>query len=191
MENPQSLLEDLLPRYDVNEIHETWVAAAPAAVFAAVRAVTAAEVRLLRPLMAIRMLLPRLLRRATALGSTGPLLDEFVREGFVVLGERPDAEFVFGGIGRFWRLVDEDTIRAVETADEFRAFADPGYAKAAVTFLITADAGGSRVVTETRIVGTSPEATGRFRRYWRVVGPGSALIRRSWLAAIRRRALCG
>lgn len=172
----------------MNEIHQTWVAAAPAAVFAAVRVVTAAEVRLLRPLMALRMLLARLLRRATALGSTGPLLDEFVRQGFVVLGERPDAELVLGGIGRFWRLVDEDTIRAVETADEFRAFADPGYAKAAVTFLVTAEAGGSRVVTETRIVGTSPEATAR---YWRVVGPGSALIRWSWLAAIRRRALRG
>ena len=144
-----------------------------------------------RPLMVLRMLPARLLRRATALGSTGPLLDEFVREGFVVLGERPDAELVLGGIGKFWRLVDEDTIRAVETADEFRAFADPGYAKAAVTFLVTAEAGGSQVVTETRIVGTSPEATARFRRYWRVVGPGSALIRRSWLAAIRRRALRG
>lgn len=191
MENSQSLLEDLLPRYDVNEIHETWVAAAPAAVFAAVRAVTAEEVRLLGSLMAVRMLFARLLHRTSALSSTGPLIDEFVREGFVVLGERPGAECVFGGIGKFWRLVDEDTIRAVETADEFRAFADPGYAKAAVTFLVTAQAGGSRVVTETRIVGTSPEATVRFGRYWWVVGPGSALIRRSWLAAIRRRALRG
>ena len=33
----------------------------------------------------------------------------------------------------------------------------------------------------------SPEATQAFLRYWRVIRPGSGAIRRSWLAAIRRR----
>ena len=189
MERPTSLLDDVLPRYDVNEVHEFWIPAAPAVVFAAMKAVTPAEVRLLRPLMIIRMLPARLLRRAAALDSTGPLLDEFTRHGFVALAERSDHEYVFGGIGRFWHLLDDDVVRSVGTAETFRTFAEDGYAKAAVTFVVTAEDGGSRVVTETRIAGTSPTATARFRRYWRVVRPGSAAIRRSWLGAIRRRAL--
>lgn len=47
--------------------------------------------------------------------------------------------------------------------------------------------GGSRVITETRVRGTSPEATRAFLRYWRVIRLGSG----SWLAAIRRRAVAG
>jgi hypothetical protein len=45
---------------------------------------------------------------------------------------------------------------------------------------------GSRVITETRVVGTSPEATRSLLRYWRVIRLGSSAIRRSWLATIRR-----
>jgi hypothetical protein len=58
-----------------------------------------------------------------------------------------------------------------------------------MAFLVVPERGGCRVVTETRIVGTSPEATRAFLRYWRVIRPGSGAIRRSWLAAIRRRAV--
>ena len=44
------------------------------------------------------------------------------------------------------------------------------------------------LITETRVAGTSPEATQAVLRYWRVIRLGSGAIRRSWLAAIRRRA---
>ena len=48
--------------------------------------------------------------------------------------------------------------------------------------------GGTLLTTETRIRGTDDSATRTFRRYWRVVMPGSAAIRRAWLRAIRKRA---
>jgi hypothetical protein len=47
----------------------------------------------------------------------------------------------------------------------------------------------SRLTTETRVVGTTPEATKLFGRYWLVIRPWSGAIRRSSLSAIRRRAL--
>ncbi|HEU4746901.1 MAG TPA: hypothetical protein VFS56_00260 [Gemmatimonadaceae bacterium] len=50
------------------------------------------------------------------------------------------------------------------------------------------ESGGSVVSTETRVFGSSPEAQRAFARYWRVIYPGSALIRRMWLRAIKRRA---
>ena len=77
---------------------------------------------------------------------------------------------------------------AVRTREDFLAFAGPGYAKAAIAFLVRPERGGSRVVTETRIAGTSPEATRALLRYWVAIWLGSGAIRRSWLAAIRRRA---
>jgi hypothetical protein len=56
-----------------------------------------------------------------------------------------------------------------------------------ISRMLTA-AGGSRFETETRIQGTGPGARRRFARYWRIVGIGSALIRRDVLPAARRRA---
>ncbi|MCA1563325.1 MAG: hypothetical protein LC804_24755 [Acidobacteria bacterium] len=43
--------------------------------------------------------------------------------------------------------------------------------------------------TETRIWATDESARRRFGMYWRVIYPGSALIRRMWLRAIRKRAM--
>ena len=51
-----------------------------------------------------------------------------------------------------------------------------------------APGGGTLLTTETRIQATDDQARRSFRRYWRVIYPGSAAIRRAWLRAIRRRA---
>jgi hypothetical protein len=181
-----SLLDEVLPSYNVNEVHSTRVDAPPAAAFAAVKEVTAKEIRLLGPLMAIRML-PSRLRRPLRRDDPGPVLDQFLRAGFVVLGERAASELVVGAVGRFWSLSGNAPLKTIRSRDDFVAFDEPGYAKAAMNFQLVPDDGGTRIVTETRILGTSDEATRSFRRYWRVIRLGSGAIRRSWLAAIRRR----
>ena len=184
-----SLLDETVPTFDVDEVHQVWVPAAPEVVFAAVKAVTAREVRLLLPLMAIRSL-PRLVTRRRGLRPrpSAPVLDSFLRAGFVLLGERPPTEIAVGGVGRFWSLAGNEPL-VVETREAFVAFAEAGYAKAALSFVVRPEGGGSRVVTETRVVGTSPDATRAFGRYWLAIRLGSGAIRRSWLAAIRRRAV--
>jgi hypothetical protein len=73
-------------------------------------------------------------------------------------------------------------------ASDFRGFDEPDFAKAVVNFHVRATDGGSLVTTETRVLGTSETAKRRFRRYWRIVMPGSAAIRRAWLRAIGKRA---
>jgi hypothetical protein len=67
-------------------------------------------------------------------------------------------------------------------------FVEPGFAKAAVNFEVLPHGTGSLLLTETRIEGTDAAATRSFRRYWRLVYPGSSLIRVAWLRAIRRKA---
>ncbi|HEV7517478.1 MAG TPA: hypothetical protein VGR07_14350 [Thermoanaerobaculia bacterium] len=71
----------------------------------------------------------------------------------------------------------------------FAALDRPGYAKAAINFRVEDDGNGwSRLVTETRVYATDASARRRFATYWRIIVPGSALIRRMWLAAVRDRA---
>jgi hypothetical protein len=50
------------------------------------------------------------------------------------------------------------------------------------------DDGASVVSTETRVYGTDAPTRRRFGIYWRIIYPGSALLRRMWLRAIKQRA---
>jgi hypothetical protein len=175
----RSLLEEVMPDYDVNEVHELWVADPPEAAYEAVLAVTGGEVRLFGPLMRLRTLG----RSRRVFDPGAPLLGEVLKVGFLKLGERPGEEVVVGAIGRFWSLTGN---RPVAT-DDFGAFSEPGYAKAAMNFTVTPERNGARITTETRIACTDAAATRKFRRYWLVIRLGSGAIRRSWLKAIRRR----
>ncbi len=185
-----TLLDDLLPRFDESELHDIWLDAEPAEVEQALTAVTGREVRLLSPLMALRTLPAWLLGRPRKSDDRQqPLLEAMVRAGFVRLAEEPGREIVLGVAGRFWRLTGNAPVAAIGDREAFLGFNEPGYARAAMSFLIRREGRGSRLVTETRIAATDEKARRSFRRYWRVIRPGSAAIRRSWLAAVRRRLL--
>jgi hypothetical protein len=188
-------LDEFLPEYDVNEIHSTRIAASPEKVIATARALTPRDVPLVTGLMAVRRLPARLVRLARpstpgrgSAAARPPLdaavLDGFTRAGFFVLADRPD-ELVLGVVGRFWTL--DGGIERI-ASDDFVTFAEPGFAKAVIDFHVRAVADGTVLTTETRIRGTDEAARRKFRRYWRIVMPGSALIRRAWLRAIRKRA---
>ena len=41
-----------------------------------------------------------------------------------------------------------------------------------------------RISTETRVLGTDKDSQTIFARYWRVIYPGSAIIRRLWINAV-------
>jgi hypothetical protein len=158
MTTERSLLEEVLPRFDANEVHHAWVAAPPHVVFAAVKQVTVREVRLLRPLEAIRALPAVFARRPVFRPNpSARVLDQFTT-GVVLLGERAGTEIAAGAIGRFWRLLGTKPVQ-VRTREEFLLFDEPGYAKAAISFLVCPERGGSRVITETRVAGTGSDAT--------------------------------
>jgi hypothetical protein len=176
-------LDAYLPRYDVREFHSITIDASPERVIAAARELRGRDVPLATILLGLRRL-PTLLRGGR-LSFSRPLVGEFTRAGFVALAERPD-ELVLGIVGRFWQ--PSGGLRPVQP-DQFAALAEPGWAKAAMNFqVIPAAPGGTLLTTETRVFCTDPASRRRFRRYWRVVYPGSAAIRIAWLRAIRRRA---
>jgi hypothetical protein len=183
-----SPLDRWLPEFRHNEIHETTIVAPLEVVRRAVREVTGGEIPLGRLLFGIRALPALLLRKPFPRREhQRPLLDTAATNGFLLLADDPDAT-VFGVVGRFW----QPTGSVVRLSDpgEFLAFATEGYAKGAVDFVLR-DLGDGRVHlrTETRVLPLGRRAARQFGIYWFFVHPGSALLRRSWLRAIRKRAL--
>lgn len=180
-------LDHFLPEYRHNEVHETVIAASPEAARRAVREVKGREIALARLLFGIRMLPGRLLGRPMPERDyEKTILDAALASGFILLSESPD-EIVLGVIGQFWKLTGE--LVRLSGPEEFLAFSREGYAKGAVDFTLEEQADGRvRLRTETRVLPLGRAASRRFGLYWTVVQPGSALLRRSWLAAIRKRA---
>jgi len=178
-------IDDFAAAYQFNERHSIRVQAPPDRVFLAIKTVTADEIRFFRILTWIRS--PHLPGRGPEsilnVPAAMPILDVALRGGFVLLAEEPDHELVVGAV-----VCCRPRAR-VASAQEFQRLDHPGVAKAVMNFLVEDEGGGwTRVTTETRVFATDPSATRRFAAYWRVIYPGSALIRRMWLGAIQRRA---
>jgi hypothetical protein len=179
---PPTLLDAVMPSYDAHEVHATRVDAPAPVIHHALFTVRSDEIPLSRALLTLRGL------RAPGADGSRPMLESAQEGGFAILADEPGREVVLGVIGRFWRLRDRD-VRPIASAAAFTGFAEPGYARAAMNFLIEPLApGGCRLTTETRISATDARARRAFRAYWLIVHPGSALIRRMWLRALRRRA---
>jgi hypothetical protein len=166
--NPaRTRLDEFAPTWQFREHHSLAVAAPPARVFEAIRSVRADEIRLFRTLTWIRRGGRRLPESILNAGDSTPIIDIALRTSFVRLADDPPQE-----------LVVATTLGA-----------PPEHAQATMNFLVEPNrTGGSLVSTETRVFAKGDGARRRFAAYWRVIYPGSALIRRMWLRAIKRRA---
>jgi hypothetical protein len=179
-------LDDWMPRWQVGERHTIEIAAPPDKVFAAIHAVSADEILLFRTLIAIR--------RGGANGPESilnapeqqPLLDVATRTAFISLVDDAPREIVVGTV-----IAAPREVRASGKLEPgiFRRTLRPGIVLATMNFLVEPNGQiGSTVATETRVYANSPDALRRFGIYWRLIHPGSDLIRRMWLRAIALRA---
>jgi len=187
---PSTLLDTFLPIYDCNEVHSITVRASASDVFAAIKELTPSELSLLvHILFAIRTLPTRFMRTyRKPLQSEKPILEQIVGVSFLHLAEVPNRELVIGTIGQFWRLLGSTERKPAQTPQEFLAFNKPGFAKSVMNFRLIEENNCVRVITETRIQALDASARRKFALYWKLVYPGSALIRVLWLRAIKRRA---
>jgi hypothetical protein len=182
-------LDEFMPEYDFNERHRITIHAEPSVILQAVKETTPAEIAFVRQLFTLRDLPARVTgRRQQELSASTSLFEQMLSSGAVLLAEETDRELVGGLIGQFWKLT-EDQSPPIASAQEFLDFDGADYAKATFNFLIVENNDGSMIVsTETRIAIPDPSARRKFATYWRIIYPGSALIRRMWLRAIKRRA---
>jgi hypothetical protein len=170
-------LDDFLPAYDFAERHSLAIAASPARIDEAVRAVSISDIPVARALWFVR----RLGRWS------GDSKKPFVGGELpgIVLEDVPGEGIVLGLTGPFWRIRGgyRDPTRP-RTTDEFVEYARSDMCKAVIDFRV----GESSLSTETRVHVADLGARRKFRRYWFVIRPFSGLIRILFLRAARRRA---
>jgi hypothetical protein len=156
-----SHLDEIVPRWQFAERHEIRIDAPPDRIFAAIRDVTPREIRFFDTLTAIRRLGTGGKESIINAPDDEPILAVATRTGFRMLIDDAPRELVFGT-----RVA-------------------PG-SSAVMNFRIESD---GRLTTETRVA-LAPSGSTRllFAMYWRIIRPGSGIIRRSWLEAIKRRA---
>jgi hypothetical protein len=156
-----SRLDRIMPWWQFEERHEIRIAASPERIYAAIRQVTAGEIRFFRILTAIRCM-GRCRERESILHAPDakPILDVATGSGFRMLADDSPRELVFG------TRVAPNTF-------------------AVMNFRVEPD---GRLTTETRVHAGTDAARRSFAVYWRIIRPGSGIIRRSWLEAIKRRA---
>ena len=181
-----------MPAYDVAARYTIDIDRPAPHVYATLLATDFSRPWLVRGLMGLR-LLPKFLRAPreswqrfrTAARSPRASLTDIAHSDFVLLEQAPPREIVLGITGRFWTL-QADIVRI--PPERFRDPVAAGLAQAAWNFEVTALGQGSRLATETRIRCADPATLRAFRRYWRLVAPGSGLIRRAILRQVRREA---
>src|ERR1700731_2517917 len=183
---PTTKLDEWMPVWQFDEKHVIHVDASPEKVFEAIHAVRADEIFLFRTLIAIRRCgrpAPESIMNAP---ENKPLLDVATETTFIYLADEAPREIVVGTVISAPRGIHAP---AKLTPEIFRKTLPPEVVLATMNYLVTPDSGGgSTVSTVTRVCGNSAAAVRRFAVYWRIIHPGSDIIRRTWLRAIKRRA---
>jgi len=177
-------LEEFTPAYQFNEVHRMRIRAPRTRIYRSIKEVAAAEIALFRVLTWIRRFGRAGPESILNPPSHEPLLEVATRTGFLLLADDPERELVVGTV-----VIAPPGMQRPATPAKFKELAAPGVAKAAMNFRIEdAGDGACLLSTETRVHATDAPARRRFARYWTLIRPGSRLIRRMWLRAIKRRA---
>jgi hypothetical protein len=193
---PRTQLDQFVPAYQFNEFHSVRIAASRDKVYAALKQVNAEEVLFFHTLVWLRRLGRPGPESILNPPPNMPLLEVATKTSFILLAEEPGREIVVGTLvaaPRGWRP------RGERTPESFKALVASqqlGFVPAAMNFrLEECDVPARRdaepctlLTTETRIYATDASSRRAFARYWRVIYPGSSLIRRMWLRAIKKRA---
>ena len=185
--SPVSRLDQIVPVYQFSEVHETTIEASPGRTYRTICAVTVKEIALLRTLTFIRRFgLPG---PDSILNPPGdmPFCEVALSSGFYLLADEPPSEMVLGTFVAAPKAARANPPQI--TAATFAGIHSPGFAIAVMNFrLRSIGSSRTRLTTETRVFATDATIRWRFAAYWRVIYPGSSIIRMMWLRAIKRSA---
>jgi hypothetical protein len=181
-----SLLDLLIPEPKLVEVDSVELGVDAVRAWNAVRGLDLAGSPLARALFAIRTLPDRLRGKKPRLRiRLDDLMSTVDQPGFQILGEDAPHEIAVGAIGKVWR--PSIPFVHVPHADSFARFSAPGYVKVAWALRVwAAGPNTSCAGFELRVTATDEEAWTRFRRYFRLIGPGSHFVRRTLLAQLER-----
>lgn len=144
------LIDRQLPRFEARALSTVVVDAGTEQTYRAFRALDPDQVGQSVPFMRLMGQLRELpvriaaIPRKAAPPTPGALTGEQYRDAFLVIGEEPGVEFVIGMIGKFMSPTQME-FRRFDPPD-FAAFAEPGYGKVAVNFLVLPYGAGRSLV---------------------------------------------
>jgi hypothetical protein len=178
-------LDQFVPIYQFQEFHSLKIDGNADQVYRAIKGVTASEIPSFHTLTWIRRCGRALPEGILNVPKGQPVLEVATRTSFQLLAEGPGREIVLGTLVEAPPGSQQSTV----IPQDFKTLRAPGWALAAINFRVNdAGRGMSLISTETRVYATDTLARRKFACYWRVIYPRSALIRRMWLRAIKRRA---
>ncbi len=180
------MLDTVIPMPRLLEVDRVDIAAPATLVWERIRHADLPQSSLVRALFAIRTVPARLRGEVSA---SALRLDDFCpvpeRPGFAILDEEQGREVVVGAIGKVWQT--DIPFVHVGSADEFARFDASGFVKVAWAIrALPLDKSSTRVEIEVRVTATDERSWRRFRRYFRLIGPGSHFIRRSLLRSLQQ-----
>lgn len=183
-----TLVDTFLPIFDVSDAVATVVNADLSTTWSALMDVDLSDVGRQQPMVGILSairILPDVVSRALH-GELPPSAPAQLRlrdtttlpmknGGWVILGERPRDEIALGMIGTLWRPIIEF---AAVTAEGFRDFSQPGFAKTIYALSVrTLDDKRTFLSGVMRTATTDQHARRWFRRYWTFgVGSGAHVL---------------
>jgi hypothetical protein len=186
--SPVSRLDEIVPVYQFNELHETTIEASAEQTYRAICAVTANEITLLRTLTWIRRFGQSTGESILDPPGDKPFCDVALKSGFYLLVDDPGREMVVGTFVAAPKAARANPPPQI-TAATFAGIHSPGFGIAVMNFrLQPIGSTRTRLTTETRVFATDATTRRLFAPYWRIIYPGSAIIRSMWLRAIQRRA---
>jgi hypothetical protein len=184
-------LDQIMPEYQFSEKHSARIQARPDQVMQAIRESTFADMKFLGPLLKIRGAVLRAPVHGIDELQKHRILDEFSKAGFVDESEHEMVPYrPAPPIGMFWAWNARANRRPdVHTLQEFAACREQGAVKMGLHFNVEeAGNGWSTVITEQRIAALDDVTSSGMARYWRLIVPGSGLLRLQWLEGIKTRA---
>ena len=179
---PATRLDDIMPEYQFSERHSQRIQAKPEQVMQAIRQSTFGDLKSLATLLKVRAAALRL-HQTGDFSQDKRVMDAFLASGYLFGGR--DHEIAMFGIwnARANRRPD------VRTLQELADYRKQGVVKMAFDFNVE-DAGGgwSTISTETRVLALDDATCRGIGRYWRLIVPGSGMLRVQWLEGIKKRA---
>ncbi|HPS12743.1 MAG TPA: hypothetical protein PLB87_05650 [Prolixibacteraceae bacterium] len=183
--NTQQHLDSLLKSYTFNEYHEVTIGASPEKIKETLKTTGVKDIPVVLLLMKIRGIADENKDMSDSATNNRPCTDTFTT---------PDFNFIVADSSELITLMilkasGKTPPPEITTFDEFRAFNQPGYVKVVVNFrFIPLGNNKTLLSTETRNLATTPRDNRIFGRYWRIIYPGSAIIRRVWLNDVAKKA---
>lgn len=183
-------IDNLLPDFAFNELHEVSINASSEKVKQILQVTGVKDIPIARLLMKIRGIADEdvdLSDRASnnLIGSDTISTPDF--NFFVVAPDEWITVMILKSV-IITNNVNQPAPPEISTLEQFTSFNTPGYIKVAINFrFISINENETILTTETRNNGITHKDNRIFGYYWRIIYPGSAIIRRVWLDTIKKK----